>query len=123
MDKRRNVNLPEPPRSFTEAIRRGGMEIRIYERRKRRALRAAAIAACISVCLIAMLAVVLRPAPVEDVTLSQDGRLAVTEVWIHPDDAYRHADEQCPQRHPDAVKVPVETAKEFGKEACEKCGG
>jgi len=122
MDKRRNVNLPEPPRSFTDAIRRGGMEIRIYERRRKRALRFGAIAACVAASFIAILTVALRPEPVEDVVLSPDRRIAVTEVWIHPEDECWHADEHCPQRHPDAVKVPVETAREFGKEACEKCG-
>ena len=120
-NKRIKQELPPAPRSFTDAIRLGAEDIRRYERRKKHVGQIAAAAACVVVCFAVLLTVLLRP-PTPDTVLTQTGKLAVTDVWVHPDDPSWHADGNCVNKNSEAVIVPVETAQEFGKEMCEICG-
>lgn len=120
MDRRKaNGNLAYAPKSFTDAILRGGEDIRRHERRKRRLFRLSA--AALAVVLAGTLGVVsLRFRRREDVTLAPS-KGAPRQVWTHPEDAFYHRSSECRACLNGAVEMQMDTAKEFGKEACAEC--
>ncbi|MEE1199548.1 MAG: hypothetical protein U0L09_02740 [Christensenellales bacterium] len=113
----RKMQLPEPPKSFTDAIRSGGRKIRFRRRLRRLSAAVACLIAVVTVAAHSVLLPVGRDAVLDDTPV----QILPKTVWAHPEDSCYHRTVDCPACHAGAVQLSRETALQFRKEPCPQC--